>query len=138
MKEFVEKLIERLEELGWVFADYYPDGIEIHKIRKKSVAYDDVISIVNQLAEEYKQDLNKNNQGWIPCSERMPEGNERVIACFAHGTVTELVFYDGLFHGIYDYNTNVIIAWQPLPDPYKQEHKEIPVNHCIERFNKVQ
>lgn len=58
MKEFVEKLIGRLEELGWVFADYYPDGTEIHKERKKSVPYDEVINIVNQLAEEYGKDTN--------------------------------------------------------------------------------
>lgn len=56
--------------------------------------------------------------GWIPCGERLPKENQNVIACFAHGPVTELRFYDGKFHGIYDYNTNVIIAWQPLPKPY--------------------
>lgn len=60
-----------------------------------------------------------NNNGWIPCSEKLPEENQRVIGCFAHGTVTELGFYDGLFHGIYDYTTKVIIAWQPLPEPYQ-------------------
>ena len=54
MNEFIEKLIGRLEELGWVYADYYPDETAIHRQRKKSVAYDDVIEIVNELAEEYK------------------------------------------------------------------------------------
>lgn len=56
--------------------------------------------------------------GWIPCSERLPEENQSVIACFAHGTVTELRFYDKKFHGIYDYDEKVIVAWQPLPEPY--------------------
>lgn len=55
---------------------------------------------------------------WIPCSERLPEENQSVIACFAHGTVTELRFYDKKFHGIYDYDEKVIVAWQPLPEPY--------------------
>lgn len=56
--------------------------------------------------------------GWIPCSERLPEENQNVIACFAHGTVTELRFYDKKFHGIYDYDEKVIVAWQPLPEEY--------------------
>lgn len=56
--------------------------------------------------------------GWIPCSERLPEENQSVIACFAHGTVTELRFYDKKFHGIYDYDEKVIAAWQPLPEAY--------------------
>lgn len=56
--------------------------------------------------------------GWIPCSERLPEENQNVIACFAHGTVTELRFYDKKFHGIYDYDEKVIVAWQPLSEAY--------------------
>lgn len=58
--------------------------------------------------------------GWIPCSERFPEENQNVIACFAHGTVTELRFYDKKFHGIYDYDEKVIVAWQPLPEAYHE------------------
>ena len=63
MKEFIKKLIGRLEELGWVFADYYPNGTEMHKVRRKSVAYDDVISIVNELAEEYSTDTPQKSAG---------------------------------------------------------------------------
>lgn len=58
---------------------------------------------------------------WILCSERMPEENQNVIDCFAHGTVTELAFYNGKFHGVYAYDEKVIIAWQPLPEPYKTQ-----------------
>lgn len=49
-----EKTIERLKGLDWVFATYYPDGTEVNKRTRKSVAYDDVVEIVNQVAEEYK------------------------------------------------------------------------------------
>lgn len=74
-------------------------------------------AVIEKLAQY--EDAEERGNGWIPCSERFPEENSNVIACFAHGLVTELSFLDGLFHGIYDYNTNVIIAWQPLPDPYQ-------------------
>lgn len=64
MKEFVDKLIERLEEkyiecnknMNLVKEE---DGNESGHIYdenlNRSVAYEDAISIVNQLAEEYKQ-----------------------------------------------------------------------------------
>lgn len=58
---------------------------------------------------------------WIPCSERLPENAMNVIAQFSSGTVTELRYAgNGIFEGIYDYSTKVIIAWMPLPEPYRQ------------------
>lgn len=57
---------------------------------------------------------------WIPCSERLPENAMNVIAQFSSGTVTELRYAgNGIFEGIYEYSTKVIIAWMPLPEPYK-------------------
>lgn len=59
---------------------------------------------------------------WIPCSERLPENAMNVIAQFSDGTVTELRYAgNGIFEGIYEYSTRVIIAWMPLPEPYKGE-----------------
>lgn len=58
---------------------------------------------------------------WIPCSERLPENAMNVIAQFSSGTVTELRYAgNGIFEGIYKYSTKVIIAWMPLPTPYKK------------------
>lgn len=64
----------------------------------------------------------ERNQGWIPCSERLPENAMNVIAQFSDGTVTELRYAgNGIFEGIYEYSTRVIIAWMPLPEPYEGE-----------------
>lgn len=58
---------------------------------------------------------------WIPCSERLPENAMNVIAQFSSGTVTELRYAgNGIFEGIYEYSTKVIIAWMPLPTPYEK------------------
>ena len=58
---------------------------------------------------------------WIPCSERLPENAMNVIAQFSSGTVTELRYAgNGIFEGIYDHSTKVIVAWMPLPEPYKE------------------
>lgn len=118
MKEFIEKLIERLEEK-----------------RKKSAsvlvgwAYEDAIEIVNELAEEH-------NNGWIPCSERLPQEDEPVcVLCqivnvmLKNGTVTSgwcnryLEKWYVLDHH-HDYplpfEYKDVIAWQPLPAPYEE------------------
>jgi hypothetical protein len=59
---------------------------------------------------------------WIPCSERLPEDNTDVIVCFYSGTVTEMRYWgNGIFQGIYEHTTKVIVAWMPLPEPYKGE-----------------
>lgn len=71
-----------------------------------------------------KQDVPDTNVGskWIPCSERLPENNTNVIACFCTGTVTELLYKGaGKFQGLYEYSMHdVVVAWQPLPEPYKE------------------
>ena len=96
MQEIFEKIKERLEELGWVFSAYYPDGTEVNKQSRKSVAYDDVIEIVNQVAEEYAKtqltednstdnstgsssEIPNNSDGWILVSERLPEEKENPV-----------------------------------------------------------
>ena len=59
---------------------------------------------------------------WIPCSERLPEDNTDVIVCFYSGTVTEMRYWgNGIFQGIYEHTTKVIVAWTPLPEPYREE-----------------
>ena len=75
-----------------------------------------------QLAE-WLEELKKlrEKSKWIPCSERLPEDAMDVIAQFSSGTVTELRYAgNGIFEGIYEYSTKVIIAWMPLPEPYKE------------------
>lgn len=58
---------------------------------------------------------------WIPCSERLPEDNTDVIVCLYSGTVTEMRYWgNGIFQGIYGHTTKVIVAWMPLPEPYRE------------------
>ena len=72
----------------------------------------DVINMLNHAPTASK---------WVPCSERLPENAMNVIAQFSSGTVTELRYAgNGIFEGIYEYSTKVIIAWMPLPEPYRE------------------
>lgn len=58
---------------------------------------------------------------WIPCSERLPEVNERCLCTyeFSEGTCVDFGLYtkSGWF-------VSGVTAWMPLPEPYKAERSE--------------
>ena len=118
MKEFIEKLIGRLEEkvVNRTFDE---------SIKTKNLAYKEAIEIVNQLAEEYRQDLDKNSQGWISCSERLPEDCTiyEVTARFGNGMCyTEFAYYDeskGEWWKHDDDGLVNVLAWKEHTTPYQ-------------------
>lgn len=132
MNEFIEKLIGRLEEKAnqtWL-------------VLAERNGYERAIEIVNQLAEEY-------NNGWIPCSERLPETNDAVnitwvnrkpepyykdikdkpFTATGHYHKGKWYWYSCVCKDYLDEygNSDIdevdkdieIIAWQPLPAPYQ-------------------
>ena len=71
-------------------------------------------------AEEY-------NNGWIPCSERLPEDDSICIVTVEYPnneTVVDYGWFDikGVFWfvGMQEFRTSNILAWQPLPEPFKE------------------
>lgn len=153
MKEFVNKLIGRLEEIydrndkakkeayeeqEWERFDFFThrnEGIYI------------AMAIINKLAEEYNND-------WISCSERLPQESEPV------GTLCEVVnvmLKNGIvtsgwcnrylekwyvldhYHDYplpYEYKD--VIAWQPLPQPYKPQQEFEWKDKVMKHFTKVE
>lgn len=127
MKEFIEKLIGRLEEVDR----------KTFRISPK-----DAIEIVNQLAEEYNQEYDDTDyvnielyafwqkHQWIPCSERLPELIDDMLQCVI---VTDEKDWQGMayyhpqkgwvFAECHNSDRKIdwteIIAWQPLPQAYK-------------------
>mgnify|MGYP004481589259 CR=1 FL=1 len=66
---------------------------------------------------------------WIPCSERLPEDNTDVIICFHNGEITEMRYLGNeIFQGIYEHTTKAIVAWMPLPKPYRQNNEGVDGN----------
>ena len=69
----------------------------------------------------------KFKMNWIPVSERLPEGTERVIVTLENKMVLEVFFisgefkfHEGLQAGMKKISpNNPVIAWQTLPKPYK-------------------
>ena len=85
MKEFVEKLISRLEEELKITRKMQTTQCEGNngygtplqsKLSGEISALLKVENIVNQLAEGYGKDINVTTNGWIPCSEKLPELTE--------------------------------------------------------------
>ena len=133
MKEAFEKIIERLEHIkeegvlceGCTY-DCAEGGCE-------SRVCDSAIEIVNQVAEEYshvstcylqspceyqtKDIIVDVNSGWIPCSVDMPKELGRYIVTLKDGRSLEAI-YDNISKRFIMYEHEVI-AWQPLPKPYK-------------------
>ena len=104
MKEFIEKLIGRLEEKAnqtWL-------------VLAERNGYERAIEIVNQLAEEY-------NNGWIPCSERLPKYGEVVMcSCTNSGITISCITHKGVKPSkSVRFGQHSVIAWQPLPPAYQ-------------------
>lgn len=123
MKEAFEKIIEQFKQRqGIAGRDKYESKSEIDRNYYQGVAYGfyKAIEIVNQVAEEC-------NDGWIPCSERLPEekGEYYVTYYPCHwGRVWDDEVCVGLdsFRGKSTWAKNKhqrVIAWKPKDVPYK-------------------
>ena len=106
-------------------------------VSEEVVIYEDAIKIIYELAGEY-------NNGWIPCSERLPEQHDSMFKKFK-GTVrwddamfeeisdrvlvtgvyregTPIVFETSLYDGQWkdaERKGIKVVAWMPLPEAYK-------------------
>lgn len=109
-----EKIVERLSNIRrCVKTDEYAEwNRAIYKAEE----------IVQGVAKEY-------NNGWIPCSERLPDkAGYEVIATLENGygqrrvTIIFTGYGDSQWHcnhKEFDLDVWKVIAWQPLPEPYQ-------------------
>lgn len=130
MQEVFEKIIEKLNSKKAYFQGFYEcEGKTEHDADLNKVtqlAFDEAIEIVKQAAAEY-------NNGWIPCSERLPERNKPVLCWVTSTTIASGETYiigscDNGFWFLQTYEIGhhhfpvkdyKVIAWQPLPKPYQ-------------------
>ena len=121
MNKALEKILERLEReiAGKPTPDEYNNGI--------NRAY----SIVNEVTEEFATDTNVGTNGWIPCSGGLPEidGNtsDTVLVCGSNGFQYMAFWCDDLKWRFCECGMaknpilwTEIVAWQPLPEPFKE------------------
>jgi len=119
MKEFIEKLICKLEEKRNLYTDVLESMPNNQVVKGKVTGLCESIQIVNELAEEYKG-------GWIPCSERLPkEYNRYVWLSFTNqycSYVQKAHWECGKFKWLNGRNIkDEPVAWKPYfaPEPYQ-------------------
>lgn len=123
MQEVFENIIEKLES-------EYEDIKEIYK-RTKDMSFYFTFQGVNKAIEIVKKESEQYNNGWIPCSERLPDeafGCLVTVMDCEPSTQTEFenilpyfVGYDGETWNDADGEEIPfeVVAWQPLPEPYQ-------------------
>lgn len=103
-----EKILEKLESTKDIAHD---DSVaELVSTRIWNKALYKAKQIVQEVAEKY-------NDGWIPCGERLPEEIGWYLVCRNDGVVTTGHYFEDRTWR--EARGCKIIAWQPLPAPYK-------------------
>lgn len=153
MQEVFSKIIEKLEELRKAEIERDDlcdeegcgDGEEIYEDGKSQGRFEQVVRII----EIVKQEAAEYNNGWIPCSERLPEERDWYLAVFEEvdtgfiglpyiadylmGSHTEFTTEDGwIIHNCSDredesaeyYKNLRCVAWQPLPNPFQPKGEQ--------------
>ena len=117
MQEVFSRIIEELEiertTANNTFAKY-----EMKVDLGRVFGLERAIEIVKQEAEKY-------NNGWVPCSERLPENISTVVVQVKEiekptfgwfGNMTGWRLTEKDFTELKDF---IVVAWQPLPQPYQ-------------------
>ena len=122
MNEAFEKILDRLEELQ-NYACFPTEWVDEEQSKIHSY-YANKLTEILKLTEQY-------NNGWIACSERLPEDDSICIVTVEYPnneTVVDYGWFDRKsvcwFVGTQEFRTSNILAWQPLPEPYKERDSE--------------
>ena len=127
MKKVFEKIIEKQKEL---FQDLNVIEVLSH------VDFDSTIqnslenflkAITNEAIKIVKQEAEKYNNGWIPCSEKLPELRKDVLVTVKytgfmgmHGYWIKTGHMEAENDWCGDCAGGEVIAWQPLPKPFQK------------------
>ena len=99
------------------------EEIDAHSIEFEMFGVSDDYISVGWVKEIIRKHM---NDGWIPVEERLPEDEEMVLVT-CKTKVGRLSVYRAWRGGGYWHGTGSIsdvIAWQPLPEPYRPEKEE--------------
>ena len=131
MQEVFENIIEKLNSKKAYFQRFYEcEGKSEHDAdlnKSTQLAFDDAIEIVKHEAEKFGTDTNVGSNGWIPCSERLPEEHKLYDITFKNsaGIHSDSAIYNPyLKRWLWDADEtelveNEILAWAEKREPYQ-------------------
>ena len=85
---------------------------------------DDLQELVDEKVEGLAQHMERR---WIPVSERLPSVKNyqrKYLVTLKDKTVCDAMFTECDGEHWWNYNYDDVIAWMPLPEPYKEESEE--------------
>lgn len=114
---------------------------EIKEVEKKFVVGHKVLfalgatgmaTEISGIIRSHMDNVPDNSAGWIPVNERLPEESDYYMACIYNDEADDYDFRKTWFAHADDYDMDEsewrelydferVIAWQPLPEPYKEE-----------------
>ena len=127
----IEKILEQLEEeetkWNYIYELDRDRGRRNHYAAGRKRAFTEAIKIVQEVAKEY-------GNGWIPCSERLPEVQDEYLVWWTAESFKGKCFYEIVEYSPEEgwigkipqapFGKYTVIAWMPLPPKY--EPKDAP------------
>lgn len=121
MNEAFDKILDMLDEMihpkQLYFCKYARSGCR--DLYNDKDCMDCVVELAKEIVQEVAEEY---NDGWIPCSEKLPEYGEVVMcSCTNSGITISCITHKGVKPSkSVRFGQHSVIAWQPLPEPYKE------------------
>lgn len=128
-----DKLILYLNDWAYSIApDYVREDVLVEEVIR-GIEYNTIMRVIEAIDK-----VPTVNQ-WIPCEERLPKEDEMVIISTIDGVSVGILTHDLIDKQYwelcndfsYTWELENVIAWQPLPEPYKEinyENKKIQMH----------
>ena len=105
-----------MDDLISRFRDYQIEWLTSHNdIEFREEEEKLIIGFLKDTAESFMRE-NQSAQQWIPCSERLPDQNGKYLVVGRQKAINILKFDGGRWYGKWG-----VVAWMPLPEPYREE-----------------
>lgn len=130
----LENVLKEIESVG---------NIQFSSYTKPLIAVEDVIKIIRaHIPLENDAEIarsSRDNDGWIPVEQRLPEDDiptPKLVTALVpdrkarwdnsetFSVIVDTDVYDPDYTGKWECYKKNVIAWRPLPDPYRPERSE--------------
>ena len=119
-----DRTVETYKELLTACYNDLPSVTPTTCIAKVTFCKDDLQELVDEKVEGLAQHMERR---WIPVSERLPSVKNyqrKYLVTLKDKTVCDAMFTECDGEHWWNYNYDDVIAWMPLPEPYKEESEE--------------